>query len=211
MYRPPAFREDSLEAQHELIKERPFGWLITAGSPGILADPAPFVLYTEAGEFGTLRAHFSRANAQYRALAECAECLVIFQGPQAYITPEWYETKREMGKVVPTWNYVAVHAWGNPRVIEDASWLRAQVEALTELMEGRRARPWSVSDAPESYIESQLKGIFGVEIPIARLEGKWKASQNQPAQNRHGVTEGLRGEGNEPMAKVVEIRGASAN
>jgi transcriptional regulator len=203
MYRPPAFKEDSLEAQHELIVERPFGWLVTTGSLGILADPVPFALDAGAGDFGTLRAHFSRANAQLQALSESEECLVIFQGPDAYITPEWYETKRETGKVVPTWNYVAVHAWGRPQIIEDAAWLRAQIDGLTELMEGRRPRPWAVTDAPASYIDSQLKGIFGVEIPIARIEGKWKASQNQPEKNRVGVAEGLRLEGNEPMAAVV--------
>lgn len=210
MYRPPAFREDSLEAQHALIRERPLGLLVTTGSLGLLADPAPFVLDERAGEFGTLRVHLSRANAQYRALAEAEECLVVFQGPEAYITPTWYETKRETGKVVPTWNYVAVHAWGKPQVVEDAAWLRAQIDALTELMEGRRPKPWAVSDAPGAFVDAQLKGIFGVEIPIARIEGKWKASQNQPEKNRLGVIEGLRSEGAAPMADIVEVRGRSA-
>jgi transcriptional regulator len=210
MYRPPAFREDSLEAQHALIREWPLGLLITTGSPGLLADSVPFVLDESAGEFGTLRAHLSRANPQHQALAQAEECLVVFQGPQAYISPSWYETKRETGKVVPTWNYVAVQAWGSPRVIDDPSWLRAQIDALTELMERCRQKPWAVADAPETFVDAQLKGIFGVEIPIARIEGKWKASQNQPEKNRIGVVEGLRTEGNEAMAEVVAVRGMSA-
>jgi len=210
MYRPPAFREDSLEAQHALIRERPLGLLVTAGRLGIVADPVPFVVDEQTGEFGTLRAHLSRANPQHRALTEAEECLVVFQGPESYITPSWYETKRETGKVVPTWNYVAVHAWGRPRVIEDEAWIRAQIDALTDLMEGRRPRPWAVSDAPEPFVESQIKGIFGVEIPILRIEGKWKASQNRPEGDRVGVAEGLRSESADAMAEVVEARGRSA-
>lgn len=210
MYRPSAFREDSLEAQHALIRERPLGLLITTGSLGLLADSVPFVLDEKAGALGTLRAHLSRANPQHQALAEAEECLAVFQGPQAYITPSWYETKRETGKVVPTWNYVSVQAWGRPRLIDDPAWLRAQIDALTGLMEGPRQEPWAVSDAPKPFVDAQLRGIFGVEIPIARIEGKWKASQNQPEKNRSGVAEGLRSEGNEAMAEIVAVRGMLA-
>ena len=128
---------------------------------------------------------------------------MIFQGPQAYISPSWYPTKREHGKVVPTWNYIVVQAWGRPRVMDDADWLTAQIGALTTLQESGRAEPWSVADAPEPFIESQLRGIVGVELPIDRIEGKWKVSQNQPEANRRGVAEGLRGEGS-PMASLVE-------
>lgn len=177
------------------------------GPSGIVADSVPFVISELEGEFGTLRVHLAKANPQYQALAHAEECLVVFQGPEAYITPEWYETKKETGKVVPTWNYATVHAWGRPRITEEKAWLRAQIDALTDLMEGHRPRPWAVSDAPEPYIDSQIKGIFGVEIPIARIEGKWKASQNQPEANRLGVAEGLRAEGNESMASIVEERG----
>lgn len=206
MYRPTAFREDDLEAMHGLIRVRPLGLLITGGALGLLADPVPFVLDADGGEFGTLRAHLSRANPQYRALIAAEECLVAFQGPEAYITPSWYETKRETGKVVPTWNYVAVHAWGRPRVVEDGEWIRAQVEALTKQMEGQRPVPWAVSDAPEAFVDAQIKGIFGLEIPIDRLEGKRKVSQNRSEGDRAGVVQGLRSSGDDAMAALVDGR-----
>ena len=210
MYRPAAFTEDSLVEQHALMRQFPLGLLITAGPAGILADSIPFIIDDKHGESGTLRAHLSRSNPQYKALAEATECLVVFQGPEAYITPTWYPTKKETHKVVPTWNYVAVHAWGRPRLIEDAAAIRAQIDGLTGLMEGHRSAPWAVSEAPESFIESLMQGIFGVEIPIARIEGKWKASQNQPEKNRNGVVEGLEAEGNVPMARVIRERGPQA-
>ena len=139
------------------------------------------------------------------------EALVIFQGAERYITPSWYATKRETGKVVPTWNYVMVHAWGPMRAIEDRGWLADQIAALTRQAEAARAEPWAVSDAPASYIESQLKGIVGIEIPIGRIEGKWKVSQNRPEADRTGVVEGLLAEGDEEMAALVAAKGASAN
>jgi transcriptional regulator len=162
----------------------------------------------DASPNGTLRAHLARANPQWQALAEGAECLVVFQGPQAYVTPSWYATKRETGKVVPTWNYATVHAWGRPSVFEDPAWLHRQVTALTESRETPRAAPWAVADAPEAFVASQLKGIVGLEIPISRLEGKWKVSQNRPEADRAGVVEGLRGtEGADPdMAALVAER-----
>src|SRR5262245_1788285 len=177
MYLPPAFRKEDLEAQHELIRAHPLGTVITAGPGGLMANPIACLLYAE-GELGTLRLHLARANPQMLELQRVEECLVVFQGPQSYVTPEWYATKRETGKVVPTWNYLAVHVWGQPRVIEDASWLRRQVGDLTAFQEHARLKPWAVSDAPNDYIAAQLKGIAGVEIPIARIEGKWKLSQN---------------------------------
>jgi transcriptional regulator len=131
---------------------------------------------------------------------------VIFQGPQAYVTPSWYETKRETHKVVPTWNYAVVHAWGVPRVIEDAAWLADQIGALTRAHEAARPDPWAVTDAPEAFVAAQIRGIVGVEIPIRRIEGKWKVSQNRPAADRAGVALGVRPE--EPaMAALVEAYG----
>jgi transcriptional regulator len=210
MYQPPHFREDRLEIQHGLIRAHPFGLLITAGASGLAANPIPFVIDAEASERGTLRGHLARANPQWRDLAGVAECLVVFQGPHDYISPSWYPTKQETGKVVPTWNYVTVHAWGRPRVIEDAGWLRAQVEALTTSREGLRAAPWQVGDAPEAFVGAQLKGIVGVEVPIARIEGKWKVSQNRPAADRVGVVHGLRAQGgaSDAMADLVAERGS---
>ncbi len=212
MYQPPHFREDRLAVQHALIREHALGLLITAGAGGLQANPIPFVLDGEAGEQGTLRAHLARANPQGQELAAVDECLVVFQGPQTYISPSLYPTKQEHGKVVPTWNYITVHAWGRPRVIDDVAWLRRNVEALTARHEAGRTVPWLVSDAPESYLAAQLKGIVGLEIAITRLEGKWKVSQNRPAVDRAGVVAGLRGSGGDAalIAVAVEDRGKSA-
>jgi transcriptional regulator len=135
------------------------------------------------------------------------ECLVVFQGAQDYVTPSWYATKRESGKVVPTWNYVTVHAWGRPRVIDDAAWLHRQIGALTHSREHSRPAPWHVSDAPPEFIEGQVKGIIGLEVPIARIEGKWKVSQNRPELDRRGVVAGFLDEGELAMAALVAERG----
>jgi transcriptional regulator len=211
MYQPPHFREDRIEVQHGLIRTHPLGLLITAGPGGLQANSIPVLIYSDASERGTLRAHMARGNPQWRELAAVEECLVVFQGPQQYITPSWYPTKQESGKVVPTWNYVTVHAWGRPQVIEDTAWLRRQIEDLTNLKEGARPAPWKVDDAPEEYLASQIKGIVGVEIPIARIEGKWKVSQNRPAVDRAGVVAGLRTGQSEVMAALVAERGRIAD
>jgi transcriptional regulator len=208
MYQPPHFREDRRDVQHALIRAQSLGLLITAGPGGLQANHVPFLIDAGGSEHGTLRVHLARANPQLHELAAVAECLIVFQGPQQYISPSFYPTKREHGKVVPTWNYITVHAWGKPRVIDDAAWLRRQVEDLTSHNEGSRPAPWYVSDAPEPYVAAQLKGIVGIEIPIARIEGKWKVSQNRPAVDQAGVVAGLRGNGNdaEIMASLVAER-----
>jgi transcriptional regulator len=176
------------------------------------ANHVPFLLDAEASERGTLRAHLARANPQARELSSVTECLVVFQGPQHYISPSLYPTKRETGKVVPTWNYITVQAFGAPRVIDDAAWLRQQIEDLTRQQEGPRAAPWHVTDAPETFIDAQIKGIIGIEIPIARLDGKWKVSQNRTAVDQAGVASGLRGLGADAdaMANAVTARGKPA-
>lgn len=204
MYQPPHFREQRIAVQHALIRNHPLGHLITAGPGGLMANPAPFTLYEAEGERGTLRVHLARANPQWRELAAVAECLIVFQGPQEYVTPSWYATKAETGKVVPTWNYATVQVRARPRVIEDAAWLRRQVDDLTELAEGRRTAPWRVDDAPADFVASQLKGIIGIELPIVAIEGKWKVSQNRNPADRAGVVEGLRDERREAMAGLVE-------
>jgi transcriptional regulator len=209
MYQPPHHREDRLAIQHDLIRAHPLGLLITAGPGGLLANPVPFLIDSERGEYGTLRAHVARANPQWRELDAIDECLVVFQGPQHYITPSWYATKRETGKVVPTWNYATVHAWGRPRAIEDAAWLRQLIGELTRSQEGGRAAPWHVEDAPEDFVAMQIRAIVGMEIPITRIEGKWKVSQNRPVADREGVVAGLRAQGDEAslaMARLVEER-----
>lgn len=212
MYLPQAFREDRLDVQHGLIRAHPLGWLVSAGPGGLMANPVPFMLYPGEGERGTLRAHLARANPQLEELRQAAECMVIFQGPHAYVSPSWYPSKQESGKVVPTWNYATVHAWGTPRVVDGAdgpAWLRRQIADLTAMQEAPRPAPWAVEDAPEDYLAAMIRGIVGVEIPIARIEGKWKVSQNRPEPDRLGVVEGLRAEGPtaEPMAALVAAKG----
>ena len=209
MYQPPAFREDRIEVQHDLIRAHPLALVVTAGPGGLMANSIPFLVDAGGSTNGTLRGHLARANPQWRELDPAAEALVIFQGAESYITPSWYETKRETGKVVPTWNYVVVQAWGHPVVIEDASWLRRQIDDLTRSREGARPAPWHVDDAPASFLGAQVQGIVGVEIPIARIEGKWKVSQNRPEADREGVVAGLREAGApaEPMARLVAERG----
>jgi len=208
MYQPVHFREDRLEVQHALIRAHALGLLITSGPAGLLANPIPFLIDTAVSERGTLRAHLARANPQLAELAAVAECLVVFQGPQHYISPSLYATKRETGKVVPTWNYITVHAWGRPRVMDDAVWLRRQIEDLTSHNEETRPTAWKVSDAPDDFVATQVKAIVGLEIPIARIEGKWKVSQNRPAIDQAGVIAGLSGQGDgaEAMAKLVAER-----
>jgi transcriptional regulator len=206
MYQPTAFREERLETLHALIRAHPLGTLITGGARGLIANLVPFIVI-EGGEKGILRAHIARANDQVEALRNGADTLVVFQGPEAYITPSWYAAKPEHGRVVPTWNYVVVQARGIPRLIEDAAWIRAQIGELTASQEGRRAEPWKVSDAPEPFIAGQIGAIVGVEIPIASIEGKWKVSQNRSAADRKGVVEGLQREGLGEMASLVAERG----
>jgi len=191
MYQPPHFVEDRLEVQHALIIENPLGLLISQGSHGLSADPVPFVLDPERGPLGTLRAHIARANSLWQAQDPESEVLIVFQGPQHYVSPGWYPSKRETGKVVPTWNYVTVHAYGRLTVIEDATWLRTQIEALTQKQEQDQAQPWSVDDAPEVYIAAQMRAIIGLEIRIDRVIGKIKVSQNRLEGDRRGVAEGL--------------------
>ena len=206
MYRPPAFREDRLEGLHALIETHRLATLVTHGPAGLEANLVPFTLDRTRGQYGVLRAHLARANEQRAALAAGAEALVIFQGPESYITPSWYPSKAEHGKVVPTWNYVVVQARGTPVVIDDPAWLRVQIGELTAAQEAPRPAPWAVGDAPAAYVDAQLKGIFGIEIPIARLEGKWKASQNRPDADRAGVAVGLGAAGAADMAELVARR-----
>jgi transcriptional regulator len=210
MHQPAQFREDDLAVQHALIRAHPLGLLISTGPDGIIANPVPFLLYPEDGERGTLRCHLSRANEQWQALAASPEVLVVFQGVERYITPSWYPAKTAHGKVVPTWNYAIVQARGRAVLHHDAAWLHAHVSALSATNEANRAEPWAVGDAPEAFIAGQLKGIVGIEIAIAGLEGKWKASQNRAIADRAGVAEGLLAEGDEvslAMAAMVRERG----
>ncbi|WP_148716112.1 FMN-binding negative transcriptional regulator [Chitinolyticbacter meiyuanensis] len=202
MYTPSHFAAPSTEDMHALITAQPLGTLVVCTANGLDANPIPLELDRAAGPWGTLHGHVARANPLWHSFDPQVEALVIFQGPDAYISPSWYPSKAESGKVVPTWNYVTVHAYGTLRVIDDAAWLRAQLEALTARHEAGFATPWQVADAPAGFIDKLLPAIVGIEISISRLQGKWKASQNQPRDNQLGVIEGLRGQ-DEPQATAM--------
>jgi transcriptional regulator len=191
MYVPAHFEETRPEVLGRLIHDHPLAALVTLGRDGLSANHIPLELDPEPAPLGTLRGHVARANPVWRDFSRDVEVLAIFQGAQAYISPAWYETKKETGKVVPTYNYIVVHAYGPLRIVEDRAWLRALVERLTNRHEAERPEPWKVTDAPAGYIEQMLGAIIGVEIPLTRLVGKWKVSQNRPAVDRDGVVSAL--------------------
>lgn len=192
MYLPKHFVEDRTELLHETIRRHPLGTLITLVNGDLVADEIPFVLDTSAGPLGTLRAHVARANPLWSQHDSAVKVLVVFRGPQAYISPSWYATKAEHGKVVPTWNYIAVQASGKLQAQDgNTAWLHAQLDAVTASQEQRLPHPWRVSDAPTDYIAQTMRAIVGIEIPIDQLTGKWKVSQNQPAANRQSVIDAL--------------------
>jgi len=203
MYQPPHFRVVDLETQHAAIRAHPLAMVITAGPGGLMANPVPAHLDAAASDKGVLRLHFARANPQWREIEAGADLLLIFQGPDAYVTPSFYETKRETGKVVPTWNYVTVQVRGRASVHADAEWLRRQIGDLTHDHEGMLAEPWAVTDAPEDFIAMQMRAIVGVEIEITDIAGKWKVSQNRPEGDRIGVAEGYEASGNSEMAGLA--------
>ena len=190
MYVPPAFREDDPLILHELMRAARLSNLVTATADGPIATPLPLLLAEAEGERGVLYGHVAKANIQWRTPV-IGEALAIFMGPDAYVTPSWYAAKAEHGKVVPTWNYAAVHAYGTVEFFEDEQRLLEVVTRLTRLHEGTRTTPWQVSDAPEAFIKSQLRGIVGLRLPISRLEGKRKMSQNRSVADRAGVAQGL--------------------
>lgn len=191
MYTPPAFRDDDRDSLMATIRAARLANLVTATADGPLATPLPLFLDETEGEHGVIHGHLARANPQWRVPA-IGDGLAIFMGPDAYVTPSWYATKQETGKVVPTWNYAAVHACGPVEFFDDADRLLEVVTRLTNLHEGARDAPrWAVSDAPPDFIQSQLRGIVGLRMPVTRLEGKRKMSQNRNAADRAGVAAGL--------------------
>jgi transcriptional regulator len=208
MYAPVQFREDSVPVLHDAIDAAGLATLVTVDANGLDASHIPMLLDRAAGPFGTLHGHLAKPNPQWKAAAPGAPALAIFLGPDAYVTPSWYATKQETGKVVPTWNYVAIHAHGRVEFYDDKERLLRLVTKLTEIRETPRPHPWAVSDAPAEFIRAHLKGIIGFELPIAKLEGKWKMSQNRPPEDRAGVIQGLRREGEAAVAALVE-RGRS--
>ena len=190
MYVPPAFREDDPDTLRSMIRDARLCNLVTATAEGLMSTPLPLFLDLDEGEHGTLYGHLAKANPQCKA-SPIGEGLAIFMGPDAYITPSWYASKREHGKVVPTWNYAAVTAYGPLEFFEDTDRLLQVVSRLTDRYERPRNDPWSVTDAPEPFVRAQLKGIVGIRMPVSRIEAKRKMSQNRSAEDRTGVAEGL--------------------
>ncbi len=205
MYIPSQFEQPDIEVMHELIRNRPLATVVTLDSNGINANHIPLHLSSTPEPFGVLRGHVARANPLWRELAADVETLAIFHGPDAYISPSWYATKQEAGKVVPTWNYAVVHAYGSLRVIDDVAWVRAQLEALTQHNEAAFPEPWAVSDAPEDFTEKLIGAVVGIELVITRLIGKWKVSQNQPPQNQRSVIQGLNASGQNEAVAMAEL------
>jgi transcriptional regulator len=191
LYIPKFNEETRVEVLHGLIGSQPLATLVTMGASGLIATHLPMVLSPGENAPDILRGHVSRANPQWRELDASVEALAIFAGTEHYITPSWYPEKFEDGKVVPTWNYAVVHVYGSVRLVEDPGWLLTHLKSLTAQHESAFARPWAVTDAPEDYIASQLRGIVGIEIPVRRMEGKWKVSQNKSEQTRESIEKGL--------------------
>jgi transcriptional regulator len=207
VYIPSLFNEDRVDVLHDAIRAAGLATLVTVTQNGLIASHVPLLLDPEPAPYGTLIGHLARPNPQARGAI--GEALAIFHGPDAYITPSWYATKRETGKVVPTWNYVAIHATGPIEFFNDPGRLLHIVTRLTEQREAGRPAPWAVSDAPADYVQVMLKGIVGFAIQLARLEGKWKMSQNRPAEDRAGVVAGLAAEGRDDVAALVPGPAAS--
>jgi len=205
MYLPSQFKEDRIEVLHDAMRQSRLGTLVTLGPAGLEASHVPMLVDPAPAPYGTLRGHLARANGQWRAASRAVQALAMFLGPHAYVTPSWYATKKQTGKVVPTWNYVAVHAYGEVEFFDDPDRLLAIVTALTDTHEKPRAERWAVSDAPDDFVRAQLKGIVGFALPIARLEGKWKMSQNRTAEDRAGVVAGLAGTGGEAESAVARL------
>ena len=209
MYIHKQFEEPRIDIMHALIRAYPLATLVTYSSGVLNANHIPVYLSGSPAPYGALQGHIARANPLLGEIADGIETLALFQGPDSYISPSWYATKKETGEVVPTWNYAVVHAYGVLRVVDNASWLRAQLDALTEHNESPFPEPWAVSDAPPEHINKIMAAIIGVEMVITKLLGKWKVSQNQPTQNQVSVIAGLKASGlpeSEAMAALVETR-----
>ena len=209
MYVPANFAEERVPVLHETIRAIKLGTLVTLGGEEMIASHVPMLVDPEPAPYGTLLGHIARANPQWKDASQKVRALAMFIGPDAYITPSWYATKRATGKVVPTWNYAAIHAYGRVRFFDDPERLLKLVTRLTATHEAARARPWAVSDAPAAFVQGMLRAIVGFELPIERLEGKWKMSQNRPAEDRAGVIEGLRSDGETQVAEIVVVRNPS--
>ena len=191
MYLPAQFDEQRVEVMHDLMRSHPLATLVTLGSTGLTANHIPLYLAPSPEPYGTLQGHVARANPLWHDISSAVEVLAVFHGPETYITPSWYATKKETGKVVPTWNYTVVHAYGTLRVRDDAAWLQTHLAMLTARHESNFAEPWKLTDAPPDFIEKLIQAVVGIELVITKLSGKWKVSQNQPVSNQMSVVHGL--------------------
>ncbi|AMK78787.1 MULTISPECIES: FMN-binding negative transcriptional regulator [Methylomonas] len=203
MYIPKHFEEPSIDVLQTLIRDYPLATLIALSADGINANHIPLHLTDDGSPYGTLRGHIARSNPLWTDFDPQTEVLAVFQTENAYISPSWYESKQQTGKVVPTWNYAAVHAYGSLRTIDDSVWIRRQLEAMTQAFEAGFPEPWFVSDAPADFTERLITQIIGIEISVSRLQGKWKVSQNQPPENQNSVIKALRESGQPAMANLV--------
>ena len=202
MYLPAHFAETRIDVLQRFIAEHPLGMLVTLGADGLDANHLPVEYDPSPAPRGTLRMHVARANPVWKNFSEGVEALLVLQGPQAYVSPSWYASKKETGKVVPTYNYMVVHAHGTLTAIEDHAWLRGLVERLTNRHESVMPAPWKVGDAPEPYVDQMLAAIVGLELSITRITGKWKLSQNRSASDRDGVARGL-ADATDPQAVAI--------
>jgi transcriptional regulator len=205
MYVPKHFEERDVGVLHALIRSNPLGAWVTQFDGELVVNHIPFLVESAQGEYGMLVGHVARANPIWKSFCKERASVVIFQGPQCYITPSWYPTKHAHGKAVPTWNYAVVHAHGVPRAVEDRDWLLKHVTQLSDLQESTRAVPWSVSDAPPDYIDTVLKAIVGIVIPINTIVGKWKTSQNRLLPDQLGTIAGLHERGDENSQQMAAL------
>ena len=205
MHVPKPHEETDIAVLHALVRSHPLGAWVTHGDEELLANHIPFLLDSSRGEHGTLVGHVARANPVWHSFSTTVASVVIFQGAETYITPSWYPSKHAHGKAVPTWNYAVVHAYGVPRAIEDRDWLLQHVTQLTDTHEREQAQPWKVSDAPQDFTEHLMNAIVGIEIPITKLIGKWKVSQNRPEPDKLGVVAGLLTRGDEQSKEMAAL------
>ncbi len=205
MYIPDAFREDRVEVLQDSMRAIGAATVVGVSPNGLLATHVPIEIISDSSPWGRLRFHLARANPHVSAMREGGELLFIFQGPQGYVTPSWYPSKQEHGRVLPTWNYVMIHAYGSPEAFEGPKRLRPHLDALSGSFEAQFDAPWRIDDAPADFIDGMCNGIVGFEVVVDRLEGKWKLSQNRPSKDLEGVVLGLREVGDEASQKLADL------
>lgn len=205
MYVPKHFEENDIGVLHALMRSHPLGAWVTHADGALAVNHIPFLVDPVEGQYGALVGHVARANPIWKSFSRETASVVIFQGPQGYITPSWYPSKHAHGKAVPTWNYAVVHAHGVPQAVEDAGWLLAHVTALSATHEATQAVPWQVSDAPRDYVDTMLKAIVGIRIPITAIKGKWKTSQNRSLPDKVGTIAGLDARGDDDSQRMAAL------